>query len=85
MFSINSLTCGLAPPKSKRGRAVTVRPFKERALLTVATVSMFVLGFVEKRLTSYIDLTGFKCSRKIDSNTIERHALRKGQYLDKRG
>lgn len=43
MFSINSLTCAFAPPRSLLGSAVTVKPFRDRALLTVEMVSV-VLG-----------------------------------------
>ena len=34
-LSMNSLTCSLEPPRPNRGSAVTVNPFRERALLTM--------------------------------------------------
>jgi len=58
-----------------RGRAVTLKPFRDRALLTIIAVSAAQRDLIHT-LTSNIDLTGLKGSGKVNGNAIERHTLR---------
>lgn len=56
---------------------MTVKPFRDRALLTTIVVSAAQQDLVHT-LTSNIDLTRLKGSGKVNSDAIERHTL---QYV----